>query len=291
MTIADRIESTMAAAIASGQGGYAPPKLAAALNYAVNPGGARIRPTILMSVAMACGDDRPDLTDAAATALELMHCASLVHDDLPCFDNADLRRGKPAVHRAFSEPLAVLTGDSLIIMAFQILARAAKHMPHRTLTLIDILGTRSGMPFGICAGQGWESEDKIDLSAYHQAKTGALFIAATQMGAAAAGQEPEAWEELGARIGEAFQVADDLRDALCDESTLGKPAGQDDLHGRPNAVSVYGVQGAIRRFDDILGGAIASIPACPGEAALAQMVRAYADKLVPAGARPTVAGE
>jgi len=230
-------------------------------------GGARIRPTILTSVAMACGDDRPELTNAAAVALELIHCASLVHDDLPCFDE---------------QPIAVLAGDSLIVMGFQILARAAGDMPHRTLGLIDILGTRTGMPFGICAGQGWESEAEIDLSAYHQAKTGALFIAATQMGAVAAGQEPEPWEELGARIGEAFQVADDLRDALCDEATLGKPAG----------LASYGVQGAIQRFDDILGGAIASIPACPGEAALAQMVRAYADRLVPADARRTpVAGE
>ena len=97
----------------------------------------------------------------------------------------------------------------------------------------------------------------------------------------------------GQCTGVAFQVADDLRDALCDEDTLGKPAGQDDLHGRPNAVASLGVQGAIQRFDDILSGAISSIPACPGEAALAQMVRAYADKLVPDGARrrPTVPGE
>ncbi|WP_439154499.1 polyprenyl synthetase family protein [Yoonia sp.] len=293
MKISDRIADTMTAAIQQGQGGVAPSRLAAALEYAVTPGGARIRPTILMSVAMACGDDRPDLTNAAAVALEVIHCASLVHDDLPCFDDADLRRGKPAVHRAFSEPLAVLTGDSLIIMGFQLLAHAGATAPARALCLIDILGKRTGMPFGICAGQGWESEDTIDLSAYHQAKTGALFIAATQMGAVAAGQDAEPWEELGARLGEAFQVADDLRDALCDVEELGKPAGQDDLHGRPNAVTSLGVQGAIRRFDDILGGAISSIPACPGEAALAQMVRAYADKLVPAGARvkPTVPGE
>lgn len=292
MKIAERIDATMADAIRSGQGGVAPAKLSAALNYAVTPGGARIRPTILTSVALACGDDRPALTNAAGVALELIHCASLVHDDLPCFDDADMRRGKPALHKAFSEPLAVLAGDSLIVMGFQILARAAGDMPQRTLGLIDILGTRTGMPFGICAGQGWESEATIDLSAYHQAKTGALFIAATQMGAVAAGQEPGPWEELGARIGEAFQVADDLRDALCDEATLGKPAGQDDLHGRPNAVAVYGKQGAIQRFDNILGGAISSIPACPGEVALAQMVRAYADRLVPADARrPRVAGE
>ena len=285
MRISERIDTAVARAIAHGQGGPAPARLASALEYAVTPGGARIRPTILTSVAMACGDDKPRLTDAAGAALELIHCASLVHDDLPCFDDADLRRGKPALHRAYSQPIAVLAGDSLIILAFQVLAGAAQHAPDRALRLIEILGTRTGMPFGICAGQGWESEEKIDLSAYHQAKTGALFIAATQMGAVAAGQDAEPWEELGARIGEAFQVADDLRDALCDEATLGKPAGQDDLHGRPNAVAQHGIQGAIRRFDDILGGAIASIPACPGEAALAQMVRAYADKLVPAGAR------
>jgi len=293
MRISERIDAAMMQAIDRGQGGVAPAKLASALEYAVTPGGARIRPTILTSVAMACGDDRPALTDAAGVALELIHSASLVHDDLPCFDDADLRRGKPSLHLAYSEPLAVLAGDSLIVMGFQVLARAAADTPDRALALIDILGTRTGMPFGICAGQGWESEDAIDLSAYHQAKTGALFIAATQMGAVAAGQDAAPWEELGARIGEAFQVADDLRDALCDEDALGKPAGQDDLHGRPNAVAVYGVKGAIQRFDDILGGAISSIPACPGEAALAQMVRAYADKLVPAGARdrPTVPGE
>ena len=294
MPLSARIDAAIEGAIRAGQGSSASPaKLASALHYAVTPGGARIRPTILTSVALACGDDAPGLTDAAAAALEVIHCASLVHDDLPCFDDADMRRGKPALHRAYSQPLAVLAGDSLIIMGFQLLARAAGGHSDRALRLIDILGTRTGMPFGICAGQGWESEPQIDLSAYHQAKTGALFIAATQMGAVAAGQEAEPWEELGARIGEAFQVADDLRDALCDEATLGKPAGQDDLHGRPNAVAAYGVAGAIKRFDDILGGAIASIPACPGEAALAHLVRTYADKLVPAGARHgnTVPGE
>ena len=158
---------------------------------ATTPGGARIRPTILMSVALACGDDRPELSDAAAAALELIHCASLVHDDLPCFDDADLRRGKPSVHRAYSEPLAVLTGDSLIVLAFEVLARAAPHAPDRAMQLVLTLARQTGMPNGICAGQGWESEARIDLSAYHQSKTGALFIAATQMGAVAAGQEAE----------------------------------------------------------------------------------------------------
>ncbi len=281
MGFSKRIDTAISRAIRSGQAAPSPGKLASALHYTVNPGGARIRPTILMSVAAACGDDQPKLADAAAAALELIHCASLVHDDLPCFDDAETRRGKPSVHRAFGEPLAVLTGDSLIIMAFEVLARVAQIDPVRASQLMLVLANRTGMPNGICAGQGWESEQTVDLSAYHRAKTGALFIAATQMGAIAAGQDPDQWEELGARIGEAFQVADDLRDALYDEEALGKPVGQDDLHGRPNAVTELGVDGAIQRMRDILSGAISSIPKCPGEAMLAQMVTAQAEVLTP----------
>ncbi|WP_146584539.1 polyprenyl synthetase family protein [Puniceibacterium confluentis] len=281
MSIEARVDAAIRNAVAQGQGGKAPANLSRALSYATTPGGARIRPTILVSVAMACGEDHPDVTNAAAAAVELVHCASLVHDDLPCFDDADMRRGRPSLHRAFSHPLAVLTGDSLIVLAFEVLARAAGLVPGRGLALVMALAQQTGMPSGICAGQGWESEAEIDLSAYHRSKTGALFIAATQMGAIAAGHEAEPWYELGARIGEAFQVADDLRDALCDASTLGKPTGQDSLHGRPNAVSELGVQGASRRLNDILSGAIASIPSCPGEARLAQMVRMQADRIIP----------
>lgn len=282
MSMNARLDSATEAVLRRAMGeGEAPALLASALHYAVMPGGARIRPTILLSVAMACGDDRPHLSDAAAVALELIHCASLVHDDLPCFDDADTRRGKTTVHRAYSEPLAVLTGDSLIVLAFDVLAEAAGRDADRALKLIRVLSRRTGMPDGICAGQGWESEPQVNLSAYHRSKTGALFVAATQMGALAAGQDAEPWEDLGARIGEAFQVADDLRDALYDAETLGKPVGQDEAHGRPNAVAALGVQGAIRKLKDILGGAIASIPSCPGEAMLADMVRRYAERMTP----------
>lgn len=284
-----RIEAAVAAALSLGQGpvgGDAPSRLRAALDHAVFPGGARIRPTILVSVARACGDDRPHLTDAAAAALELIHCASLVHDDLPCFDDADIRRGKPTVHRAYGEPVAVLAGDSLIVLAFEVLARAAGESPQRAVELIRVLAQRTGMPGGICAGQGWESEAEVNVAAYHRAKTGALFIAATQMGAIAAGQEPEPWEELGARIGEAFQVADDLKDALLTEAEMGKPAGQDAAHARPSAVAELGVPGAVSYLKDILGGAIASIPSCPGEAMLAAMVRAYAERMTPVALQP-----
>ena len=281
MALSARIDAAVRAALARTQGAPAPAKLAEALGYATLPGGARIRPTILVSVAMACGDDRPALTDAAAAALELIHCASLVHDDLPCFDDAATRRGKPSVHRAYSEPLAVLTGDSLIILAFEVLAHAAPQDPLRAAQLISALARRTGMPGGICAGQGWESEEQIDLRAYHHAKTAALFVAATEMGAIAAGHEAEPWHDLGAQIGEAFQIADDLRDAVMTPETLGKPAGQDDLHGRPSAVTELGVAGAVSRLSDTLAGAIASIPSCPGEAALARMVQAQAEMIMP----------
>ncbi|WP_121633985.1 polyprenyl synthetase family protein [Tropicibacter alexandrii] len=281
MTFAPRIDAALTRALEGAQAQPAPAQLASALRYATFPGGARIRPTILMSVASACGDDHPEITDAAATALELIHCASLVHDDLPCFDDADLRRGKPSVHVAYSQPLAVLTGDSLIILAFEVLGRSAATDRGRAAELILSLAQRTGMPRGICAGQGWESEPQIDLVAYHRSKTAALFIAATEMGAIAAGHDPEAWHDLGALIGEAFQVADDLRDELMDSDTLGKPAGQDGLNGRPNAVAEWGVEGAVARLSDILAGAIASIPSCPGEAMLAKAVRAQAQAIMP----------
>ncbi|MCW1920213.1 polyprenyl synthetase family protein [Rhodobacter sp. KR11] len=277
MSVELRIEQALKEALAPTR--TAPPRLAEALPYAVFPGGARVRPTILLAVALACGDDRPELANAAAASLELIHCASLVHDDLPAFDDADTRRGKVTVHRAFSEPLAILAGDSLIVLAFETLARAALHAPDRALGLIGTLATRTGAPHGICAGQAWESETAVNLSDYHRAKTGALFIAATRMGAIAAGHDPEPWDELGSRIGEAFQVADDLKDALGTEAETGKPAGQDAALARPNAVARLGVTGAMRHMEDILSGAISSIPSCPGEARLAQLVTAYARRL------------
>src|SRR5262249_58610889 len=101
-----------------------PRRLSAAMRGAVFPKGARVRPRLCHAVASACGDDEPRATEAAGAAIELLHCASLVHDDLPCFDDAALRRGRPSVHAAFGEPLAVLAGDALIVLAFQAMARA-----------------------------------------------------------------------------------------------------------------------------------------------------------------------
>ncbi|MDX1331363.1 MAG: polyprenyl synthetase family protein, partial [Burkholderiaceae bacterium] len=115
MSLYNRAEAALQINFKKAAGVGTPPRLEDAMHHAVFNGGARIRPQLCLAVATACGDDTPALTDAAAVALELMHCASLVHDDMPAFDNADLRRGKPTVHKLFGEPLALLTGDGLIV--------------------------------------------------------------------------------------------------------------------------------------------------------------------------------
>ena len=117
MSLLTRAEQALSTHFEQAAGVGAPPRLVAAMRHAVFSGGARIRPQLCMAVATACGDDTPELTNAAAVALELMHCASLVHDDMPAFDNADTRRGLPTVHKAFSEPLALLAGDGLFVRA------------------------------------------------------------------------------------------------------------------------------------------------------------------------------
>src|SRR3954470_14271010 len=155
MDAVTRIERTLSAAIGLAEGPGCPPRLAEAMRHAVFPKGARIRPRLCLAVASACGDDQPRLADSAAAAIELLHCASLVHDDLPCFDDASTRRGKPSVHRAFGEPLAVLAGDALIVLAFQTLARGAVQAPDRLASLVMIVGQAVGAPSGIVAGQAW----------------------------------------------------------------------------------------------------------------------------------------
>jgi geranylgeranyl diphosphate synthase type II len=276
-----RIERALTKAVAQCTLPGGPPKLGAAMHGAVFPKGARIRPRLLLAVAAACGEDSPALTDAAAASLELMHCASLVHDDLPCFDNADTRRGQPTVHLRFGEPLAVLAGDALIVLAFQTIVRASMRSPQRMANLLQPLSRAVGAPLGICAGQAWECEDKIDLAHYQQSKTGALFSAATVMGAAAAGQDAEPWRQLGELIGEAYQVADDLRDVVCTPEELGKPIGQDATHGRPNAVHLLGLAGAIQRLDMLAEAAAASVPECPGGDALAAHIMSETMRLLP----------
>jgi geranylgeranyl diphosphate synthase, type II len=281
MDILARIEQALDAALAQHEVPGAPPKLASAIRHAVFPGGARIRPQLCIAVARACGDDDPALADAAAVALELMHCASLVHDDLPCFDNAATRRGRPSVQAAYGEPLAVLAGDAMIVRAFQVLGEAATRSPGRLGALVATIAGGTGTPFGIVAGQAWEAEPRVALSDYQRAKTGALFAAATAAGAEAAGAEGRIWRGLGDRLGEAYQVADDIRDVLSDPDVLGKPIGQDVLLGRPSSARELGLDGAIFHFESLVAQAIAAIPECAGAPRLRALVWMESERLVP----------
>ncbi|WP_363345524.1 polyprenyl synthetase family protein [Methylocystis echinoides] len=274
MQTAARIEEALEQAVALARGPGAPPLLASALHYAVFPAGHRIRPQLCLAVANACGDPDRIASDATAVAIELLHCASLVHDDLPCFDDAGLRRGKASVHVEYGEALAVLAGDALIVHAFATLGGAARRNPAQMAALIGIVAQSVGSPHGIVAGQAWECEVAVPLSDYQRAKTGALFVAATMGGAAAAGHDPEPWRALGEKLGEAYQVADDLRDVLCDAEELGKPIGQDAIRLRPNAAAELGVDGAKARLEGLVKAAVASVPDCPGALELRQLIEA-----------------
>ena len=277
-----RIERALIAALARADNPMCPPRLAAAMRHAVFPRGGRIRPRLCLAVAAACAEDNPAVTDAAAVAIELLHCASLVHDDLPCFDDAATRRGMPAVHRAFGQPLAVLAGDALIVLAFQTLAQGAATSPMRLGPLVMTVGLAVGVPCGIVAGQAWECEDSADLALYQREKTGALFAAATIAGAAAAGAEAEPWRRLGMQLGEAYQVADDILDVTADAGTLGKPVGQDATHHRPSAVTSLGLDGAVARLRALAEDAAAAVPDCPGQAALSGHILTETLRLLPA---------
>jgi geranylgeranyl diphosphate synthase type II len=276
-----RIERSLNQALALTRGADAPPLLINAMRYAVFPGGARIRPRLSLAVAKACAEDSAALSGAAAAAIELLHCASLVHDDLPCFDDAATRRGRPSVHRAFGERIAVLAGDALIALSFQALAAAAGTAPARLVNLVGIIARAIGAPSGIIAGQAWECEAQVSLASYQQAKTGSLFAAATAAGACAAGQEPDPWHALGERIGEAYQIADDIRDVVSSEHELGKPTGRDQALGRPNAVHRLGIGSAVSRLEDLVKSAIDVIPRCPGAADLRAHILGEAARLLP----------
>ncbi|HLN08301.1 MAG TPA: polyprenyl synthetase family protein [Xanthobacteraceae bacterium] len=280
MDATSRIEQALQSAVGRAEVAGCPPRLAAAMRHAVFPRGARVRPRLCLAVATACGDDSPAVTDAAAAAIELLHCASLVHDDLPCFDDAATRRGRPSVHKAFGEALAVLTGDALIVLAFQTLGRAACE-PQRLPMLLMTVSRSVGVPSGIVAGQAWECEPHVDLERYHQAKTGALFAAAAMAGAAAAGADAEPWRAVGERLGSAYQAADDIRDAAADEEELGKPVGRDAALGRPSLVAEVGLAGAVHHLEQLVAGAIATIPSCPGAGELRTLILSEAKRLVP----------
>jgi len=282
MDLAFRVERALRAALDPMCAPGAPPRLAAAVYHSVFPAGARIRPQLCLRIASAVGEDVPGLADGAAVAVELIHCASLVHDDLPCFDAAATRRGQPSTHRAFGEPLAVLAGDQLIVLAFEVLARSATAAPARLGRLVTTLARGVGMPYGIIAGQGWESEPSIPTTLYRRAKTGALFEAAALSGAISAGadaEEAEAWRVFGQRIGEAYQVADDLLDVLSDPASAGKPVGRDGVLGRPNVACDLGLGASTQLFEQLVQSAIEAIPTCTGREELCDWTAGVVERI------------
>lgn len=287
LAIEAALETRLAEAVA---GGDCPPRLAAAMRHAVFPGGARLRPRLVLAVARAVA--RPGAATAApaeavgavAAAIELMHCASLVQDDLGCFDAAETRRGRPAVHIAFDERLAILASDALIVAAFDALAGAALPAQVR-LALVRALARRTGAAGGITAGQAWESESRVELERYHDAKTGSLFALSTEAGALAGGApaaDVPAWAALGARIGSAYQIADDLQDSIGDAALLGKPVNVDARLERPNAAASLGLETARRRLLEHVESLVERVPACPGRAGFGALLRVQAERFVPA---------
>ena len=278
-----RIKSALHNFMHGASGPMCPPKLLEAMNYAVFPGGHRIRPRLCFAVAQAHGVEDPEIVDAALASIEFLHCASLVHDDMPCFDDAQTRRGKPSVHVAFGEPLALLCGDALILLAYQTLGSVAHRAPERVGRLLNIVTNGVGAPNGIVAGQAWECEDQnsqVSVQEYQRAKTGVLFAAATMAGAAAAGADHIGWGALGEKIGQAYQIADDLLDTFGDPDVIGKPVGQDAELDRPNAVAELGANGASEYLRNLIEDAMASVPACPGEAPLRRLIHEEATRFM-----------
>lgn len=283
-TIEERIHS----AIKRASSGGCPPKLTEALAYAVFPGGGRVRPLLTMACARAAGAKELWAAEGAATAIELVHCASLVHDDMPCFDNAETRRGKPALFRVYGEPLALLVGDALINLAFEELAQTAIGGAERAAQLIRVLARGLGSAHGIIGGQAWEAEPEIDLGHYHRAKTGALFEAACVAGAVAAGADGEPWRVVGGLLGEAYQLADDLADAVGDAGLIGKPTGQDMNNETPNAVKDLGLLATVERLESRLDAAVRAIPPCQRRSELAQLIHSVGQRLCPASQKQQI---
>ncbi|MBK6697343.1 MAG: polyprenyl synthetase family protein [Myxococcales bacterium] len=271
--VQQRVEQALRLQIERMSSAKGPARLREALEYALFPGGGRLRPLLTVAVALAHGDARPELTDAAAVAVELLHCASLVHDDLPCFDDAALRRGKPTVHKRFDEATAVLVGDALIVSAFEVLAACGAS------SMVVVAASAVGASRGLIAGQAWELEPVAPLDEYHRAKTGALFQAAAALGAMAAGVSSEPWAHFGEIVGRAYQAADDLADAVGRSEDSGKSVGRDVARHRPSLVKAQGVEGARARLREHCREATLAIPRAPFETAPRAWLSAFERRL------------
>jgi farnesyl diphosphate synthase len=237
----------------------APSGLGDAMRYAVLDGGKRLRPLLVLAAAEAVSGER-EAAMRAACAVELIHAYSLVHDDLPCMDNDVLRRGKPTVHVKFGVAQAMLAGDAMQALAFEVLTPEAGTMTSSLQARLCALLARAAGGAGMAGGQAIDLAsvglplDEQALSDMHRRKTGALLKASVLMGAACGTTTPaeaRALAEYGEAVGLAFQVVDDILDVTQASATLGKTAGKDLDHNKPTYVSVLGLDAARHRADDL----------------------------------------
>ncbi|MFX1764206.1 polyprenyl synthetase family protein [Paraburkholderia sp. A1RI-2L] len=244
--VLDRVESALDHYLPAAD--VQPAPLHDAMRYAVLGGGKRVRP-LLCHAAGELTNAAPEALDAAACALEMIHVYSLVHDDMPCMDDDDMRRGKPTVHVKYDEPTALLVGDALQSQAFVTLTSDVSDA-RRQASLVRELALASGS-IGMAGGQAIDLASvghaltRAELETMHRLKTGALLRAAVRMGALA-GETPSAdtlaaLDKYAAAVGLAFQVVDDILDVTADSATLGKTAGKDAKDGKPTYVSIIGL--------------------------------------------------
>ena len=282
-------------ALSDGVGVGAPAGLGEAMRYAVLDGGKRLRPLLVLAArqAVAAGDGKASASAGfdeaalrAACAVELIHADSLVHDDMPCMDNDVLRRGKPTVHVQYGQAQALLAGDALQALAFELLAPEGAAVPEPVQARLCRLLARAAGAQGMAGGQAIDlahvgcgmTEDA--LRHMHRLKTGALLQASVLMGAHCGNAAPTALQALadyGAALGLAFQVVDDILDVTQDSATLGKTAGKDAEQGKPTYVSLLGLERAQAYARELLVQALAALDAAAlpdtrALAALAQMV-------------------
>ncbi len=239
-----------------------PKRLMDAMRYSTLGGGKRLRPFLVVESAAVFGVPRSSALLAGA-ALECIHCYSLIHDDLPSMDNSDLRRGRPTLHKKTDDATAILAGDALLTLAFDIITRDEIHRdPTVRLLLTRALARASGIGGMVggqmldLAGEGrFGDREPVDVARLQQMKTGALLrfgcIAGALLGQASA-KEYQALDDYGKALGEAFQIADDLLDVEGDAAALGKPSGQDAALGKTTFVTQLGIEGAKQRVRDLL---------------------------------------
>jgi farnesyl diphosphate synthase len=267
--VQDAVARTIARLLDGPPSPVAPPlpdRLRAAMQYAALSGGKRLRPFVVIEAARMFGKAGDGVVRAAA-ALELVHCYSLVHDDLPAMDDDDLRRGKPTVHRAFDEATAILAGDALLALAFAVLADPATDPDAETrLALIAALAEAAGHA-GMAGGQMLDltttaATDEAAVIRLQAMKTGALFRFAAEAGAIvgrAPARERAALARYGETLGLAFQLADDLLDATGSTDAAGKATAKDAARGKATLVSLYGVNKARSRLVDLIAEAAAAL--------------------------------